>query len=261
MSENWMPIRRTSKNGPSTHLIDLSYRDEKRVPDKARTLASMIEVAFDKPEDHGMGDTAESQSLDASFDDVTAAFQTSDAVLVGRVRGQGVMRFFVYSSAPTQPTIAGLARQAFAGRTIKLHHKEDPSWSLYSALLPTPLEQRGFDDLSVAEHMRSAGDPLTTPRDVRHYVYFPDERTARAFADEIQKSGFKTDVKASAKPAPGAMMCVIASRDDAIECPGITDITWMLSEQAKKLGGEYDGWEAMLIQPKRKGLLSRLLGG
>lgn len=126
-------------------------------------------------------------------------------------------------------------------------------------MLPTSEELQPSLDYMVIKAMAEHGDPLTPKRDVQHCAYFPTDHAAHQFADAASKQGFKTEVERIEVPDKSNPWCVLASRDDSLTEPSITDVTVPLCKLAESHGGDYDGWEAMLIRPK-KGLFKRILG-
>lgn len=258
MAECWMPIMRQDDGNVYSFMVDLAFRDEGLFPDATRPVLILIETAFERPGDKGMGDHEEMGQLDGVFDEALGAMSASGACFVARARYEGKAQFVMYGSASAAAALAPVITSAFGTRKFTVEQRDDPTWSAYATMLPTALEERSMQDLMVVEQLRGAGDPLTVKRDVCHWAYFPDEQTARRFAAAVEKDGFKTEVNESPEPKPGQMWGVKASRDDAVAYPGITDITGMLVERAAAHGGEYDGWEAEVVRVKKKGLLSKL---
>lgn len=256
MPESWMPIFRRRTDGLVSILVDLDYRE--RCPDPSRSSAAMIAVAFEQPGEHGLGEAADSESIDAVMDTLGPRLASeAGAAYVGRVRGGGEARVWLYSAAEHRDRIERLARQAFAGRQIEVQHRDDPQWDMYIAMTPSPREERVFLDAQVVQQLEEHGDPLTPKRDVRHFAYFADPTAAKKFASRVSGLGFKTGVEKSERQDETRPWCVSASRDDSVEHPQISEITGDLAELADELGGEYDGWEAMLVKPKQ-GLFGRL---
>ena len=73
---------------------------------------------------------------------------------------------------------------------------------------------------------------------LRHYLYFRDEVTARRAAAVLSDEGMPSEVKLSAR---GVDWLVHAHGGDA---EAIEDVRAKLEKLASKLDGEYDGWEA-----------------
>ncbi len=257
MSDTWMPILRHEVDGPVSIMVSLRYRDEKLIPDASRPSATRIRVPFNDPDHHGMGVAKESTTIDRIMDDLGLRLASeASAEFVARVRGGGNARIWVYSDRSQRDTIERIAREAFAGRDIDFEHRSDPSWEVYSAMLPTPREERCILDYELVEVIKGHGDPLTPKRDVRHFIYFFTQSSAEQFSERARAEGFKVECTERERASDGRSWSVMAARDDSVEHPQISEITGGLVDLATEFSGEYDGWEAMLV--KKKGLLSRL---
>jgi hypothetical protein len=162
-----------------------------------------------------------------------------------------------YSDPGQRQRIEQVGRKAFAGRDVEVQHRDDPEWDMYVAMSPSPREERVILDLQVVRKLVEHGDPLTPKRDVRHFAYFPDQAAAKAFAARAAQMGFKTELHKSDRAEEKKPWSICAARDDSVEHPQISEITGELAEIADELGGEYDGWEAMLVKPKT-GLFGKL---
>lgn len=263
MSENWMPILRHDDGAKYSIMIDLQHRDGGLVPDKQRRSLILIHVTFDDPSEHGMGAQTEANAIDRVMDDLgPRSFKDGGAVYVARLRGSGRASICLYAADDAVPTIERLARDAFKSRKIEIERRDDPEWDVYRQMLPLDVEERRFWDQMVINELQRSGDPLTPPRDVRHYAYFPDEPSAQRYASALRTERFTVRVEPSANPSPGGEICVIANRDDPATPEAIMPITSRLLALAKEHGGVYDGWEAQLIRKRGglAGLMSRLFG-
>lgn len=252
-TENWMFAIRHKPDGPVSLFVNTEYRDSGAAPDSSRSSATRIRVPFNNPSEDGLGETSEADSLFDLVDRLVPKLASeASATFIGRVRGGGNASFWFYSPKDQRATIERLANHALGNRSIAVEHRSDPEWSMYHSLLPTPGESRLTLDYQVVQVLEENGDPLTPKRDVRHHIYFPDRGGADTFAQRIAPDGFKIEIE----PSDGQWL-VCAARDDSVEHPQISSITGPLADLAAQLGGDYDGWEAMLVKPK-KGLLGRL---
>lgn len=257
MSDNWMPILRHEVDGPASIMVCLRFRDEKLIPDASRPSATRIRVPFIDPDHHGMGVAKESSEIDRILDGLEPRLASeASAEVVARVRGGGSARIWVYSDRGARDLIERIAREAFSGRDIDLEHRSDPSWDVYSSMLPAPREERVILDYQLVEVIKGHGDPLTPKRDVRHFIYFFTQSSAEQFSARVRAEGFTVECKEIEPSSDGRSWSVLAARDDSVEHPQISEITGGLVDLATEFSGEYDGWEAMLV--KKKGLLSRL---
>jgi hypothetical protein len=88
---------------------------------------------------------------------------------------------------------------------------------------------------------------LTKPRHWVHYLYFPDERNARLWADSIESAGWNIQEAGPAATDNGQWI-VIPERHDFVVSPDAVKEArgYFESIVAQVARAEYDGWEASL---------------
>lgn len=80
---------------------------------------------------------------------------------------------------------------------------------------------------------------LAEPREWIHYLYMPDEDSARTAIDVLVEQGWSAEFNT----VDG--VCVVATQQDVVLRPEVVRQARALFERlAADLGGEYDGWEA-----------------
>jgi hypothetical protein len=97
-------------------------------------------------------------------------------------------------------------------------------------------------DRLALRQLQALGADLTRPRHVIHFVYLPDEESARAAAEAIQQAGYHTQVV-----PPDDRFREWRVHADATRVVSETTIDGFRSwfdQVAAEHGGEYDGWEA-----------------
>lgn len=97
------------------------------------------------------------------------------------------------------------------------------------------------DDRAVIEALRQAGADLTQPRDVRHYLYVPDQRIAEFLVPHLREIGFGVETSPAAE---GDTWLVLVSGIAMVTEEEIADARATLEGLAAKVRGTYDGWEA-----------------
>ncbi len=99
-------------------------------------------------------------------------------------------------------------------------------------------------DRKVIQALRLEGDSGKTPRQVDHWVYFPSQEKAQAYASWLKEQGFTVYPLADAESAEVAVQFhSITSATTDVILPLIT----RLEEHARSLSGRYDGWETPVI--------------
>jgi hypothetical protein len=99
--------------------------------------------------------------------------------------------------------------------------------------------------------MEAAGDDLTRPRDVEFTVVFPNENTAKQFADRVCVLGYAASVELTGTVADFPWDVVVVkhmapSRED------IAAVEDTLQRVADTFGGRNDGWGCLSSAPELK---------
>ncbi len=99
-------------------------------------------------------------------------------------------------------------------------------------------------DRMVIEQLRQGGADMTRPREVRHYLYLPTERAANDAAEELRRSGYRSEVRPAAGPPGPNPWLVLATIEQVVDGDAIGPARRLFTRLATDAGGEYDGWEA-----------------
>lgn len=121
---------------------------------------------------------------------------------------------------------------------MPLFRKKDPTSSALAGYASASPADRGTLTALV-----SAGADLTQARHVRHYVYVPDESTARVAAAAAGEAGWQVEVR---EPLPGRTeWLVLSQRQGYVLSPAaVAEGRVFFDALAANHSGEYDGWEA-----------------
>ena len=252
----WVPYLRPTDRGPVSTLVDVQFRRY----EGSASLDTVVRVrtSLAEPGEHGLGSQQEVESLDELLKrGVRDVGETIRVAWVASQRMNGSAQWWLYASRAHVERLRTEVVRAFSPRAVDVKSEPDPEWAAYRKLLPTRKEERELQDYRVVEQLKAHGDPLDPVRDVRHYAYFSSAESAGSFARAVAGRGFECEVRPAADGTAGRV-CVVASRDDAVQWPAITEITSQVESLAEHCGGEYDGWEAALV--RKQGFLSRLFG-
>ena len=91
------------------------------------------------------------------------------------------------------------------------------------------------------------GDDLSQPRQVDHWIYFKTAKDRDEFISSIKNDNFHIENSdlISANDLPFQLHL---SREDHVDLVSINKVTLQLRNDAKIFGGEYDGWETLVIK-------------
>jgi hypothetical protein len=116
--------------------------------------------------------------------------------------------------------------------------------AVLAACAPThaPVGQEAEEDARSIQQLRKSGADLTKPHLTRYYLYFGDERSARAAEPEVVKAGYVVERQAPAARGPGWLLLV--KKPALLSVEQLSASSRELSGIARGNGGTYDGWEA-----------------
>jgi len=100
-------------------------------------------------------------------------------------------------------------------------------------------------DSAVLRVLVSGGADLTKPREVTHFLYFPEHAAGAACANAVAEHGWDIEVRDTSPERPEFL--VLAERDAHILTPeAVRDARQAFEAAAARFGGVYDGWEASI---------------
>lgn len=112
-------------------------------------------------------------------------------------------------------------------------------------------EQLAGDRATIAS-LLAAGDDLTVPRPIDHYIYFASATQRTSFLAEALPLGFKLHSSHDEAPPPRSAM-VLLPRTDLAELQHVHAVVMTLFRIANRHGGEYDGWESPIVRRASRG--------
>ena len=101
------------------------------------------------------------------------------------------------------------------------------------------------DDLDALREIRRAGASVG-PQTLVHFLYFPREHDAASSAAELRAAGFRTEERLG---ADDVNWLVLARHEIVLTEATIAAARRLMEAQARRHGGEYDGWEAEVSGP------------
>lgn len=112
--------------------------------------------------------------------------------------------------------------------------------------LETRAPQTGvkLEDMIVLKQLVMAGADLTAPRHVLYYLSFDNQVSAEAAAQAATNAGFLATIEAPEQEEPGEWSVVCEREGYVLSMDIVRDNTDFFEELARRLGGEFDGWEA-----------------
>ena len=251
MSENWDFYPCRVEGEPASIMVNLGLAAEaplENLPD-----CVWLHVMMRHPRADGLSSQEEFDRLceigDALDDAVAESAQ--QVKYVGRCTSAGRRDFYAYAeSGLVAESLLSSVMTPFAEYEFVTGFQADPEWRLYRDFLyPAPPSLQLINNRRVLDVLQQRGDDLSTPRPVRHFVYFSDSQQAAAFSQAAGENGFGI-VSQQPEQTPAVdpteddgRHAVILERIDAVDDVTINNVVLELLELANSHAGDYDGWE------------------
>lgn len=99
-------------------------------------------------------------------------------------------------------------------------------------------------DQAVLDSLREAGSDFAQIHPFDFYIYHPKDSGAGQICAQLRAKGFNISVR---EAATGSDWLCLASLSFVPSNDKLTEIRSMIEDLTKQLGGEYDGWETVVI--------------
>jgi hypothetical protein len=117
--------------------------------------------------------------------------------------------------------------------------------ALFKKKAPTPSSKAELDAATLAQLVK-AGAVLTNRRNIRHYLYACNESATTGAAEALRAEGYKVD---SRRAATGATWLLLAEREEVVDSTNVAAARELFERLSASMeGGEYDGWEAAVVE-------------
>lgn len=248
MTDNWDFYFLRVDDKPASIFVDLDAIEY--APVAALPYMAYVALHMNAPRDDGLSSQAEFDTLATIEDALKEQLVGEGTDYVGRCTTNGCRDFFFYVAQPEGwATRVAACMAAFPQYKYEAHAREERDWTSYlEYLYPGPLDRQTISNRRVCDALEHNGDALTEPREIDHWAYFPDAAARDAYVAEAAGQGFKLRVLSQADdedPRYGAQLW----REDVPSPREIDGITIALLNIAEKHGGEYDGWECVVVRP------------
>jgi uncharacterized protein (TIGR01619 family) len=168
----------------------------------------------------------------------------------GRITTEGRREFYFYGetkSGFSQAVEAAL--QGFEGYRYDTGCQDDSEWGQYlNVLYPSPEDLQRIANMDLLDVLLKKGDVLTVAREVQHGIYFRSEASQSSFRDTAISAGVKIVSEPTAK---GELpFGIVVARTQSIEQNTIDRTVLELFNLARRVDGDYDGWETPVVTQK-----------
>ncbi len=246
METDWDFYSCNVDDAPASIFLDLALW--KYSANAAENTLYIVDIKMAHPNEHGMGANEEADALYPVEDEISAAAQQAGMLYIGRVRNNGLWQLTFMGPPDLTDALTHLATAALAStnRAFEIITQKNSSWSYYrDFLFPNAERMQWIQDRRVVESLASNGDPLTAPRRVDHWAYFPNTKTRATFAKAVKALEFETiELEARNDDTEFGLQF---HRVDSVQLNDIHEIIITLNELAEQHQGTYDGWETIVM--------------
>lgn len=248
MSDDWdfYPCLVDSK--PASIFLDLGVAQE--APDKRYPVMAYVRLYMRDPREDGLSSSAEFETLTAIEDVLVRKLISEEAAtFVGRNTSDGCRDFYFYSRSEIGWTArVEEAMAAFGDYEFDSGARPDSGWRTYfDFLFPRDRDLQSIQNRRVCEALRRNGDSLSTAREIDHWAYFDTEDARERFIESAAKLEFEVRSRLDGGQEDDRRYGVQIFRKDVPDFSTIDQTTWPLFEAAAEVGGEYDGWESVVV--------------
>lgn len=247
MTEDWDFYFCRVDDRSASIFLDLGVA--KDPPRTAYPVMSYVRVTMRNPRPDGLSSNEEFEALKAVEDQLGGRLTSGgSAVYVGRNTSNGCRDFYFYCGREMDWATRVAESMVSSGYTYESGSRPDPEWHTYfNFLFPGDREMQSIQNRRVCDSLRRHGDELTQAREIDHWAYFPNRDSQARFLQAAMTLGYLLREKHDLPNRSGQFGARVYRMD--IPSPDrIDSVTWPLFEAAEKAGGEYDGWEAMVVK-------------
>jgi len=188
------------------------------------------------------------ETLEAFSTDLMATLNTSlDAIFAGRVMKEGWAEFYFY--APQSKRFENISSEVMnrhGGFVYERGSSKDTKWEMYSDnLYPDAYGLLSIQNRHTIDALVEAGDDLTLPREVEHYLFFQTKSSMERSVAQLASHGYSVKEYVTDDESDYAYGVVLL-KIEAITPDAVEETTTSLYESAIQEHGLYEGWSTVL---------------
>lgn len=236
------------EEGPGSVLLNMDLIQTS--PQANKPFLVITGVSFRNCREDGLPTSDEFDRLYAISDATEAAVaKKTTYTLAGAFTHQCQRLDYIYVADTTglRKALTALHKANYSGYEYYLNIKMDREWGVYREFLyPNEEILEDIRNRDVLIKLMDAGDDLSQARQVDHWLYFPTEKTRKAFTAYARKQGYT--IEETGKDQGKNPFKIRISRTDKVDPASINAQTLALKREARKHKGNYDGWETFVIK-------------
>ena len=246
MTDDWDFYFLQVEDKAASIYVDLGAHET--APNANLPYMAYIRLKMNAPRDDGLSSQQEFETLVAIEDLLKATLVNGSTDYVGRCTTDSCRDFFFYVATPTDwSSRVASCMSPYASYKYEADTREERDWSSYlDYLYPSNADRQTIANRRVCDALERSGDNLTVAREIDHWAYFTSREALSAYVSEAIQLGF--NVRELFLPdADHERHCARIWRSDVPAHNSIDDVTLPLFNLAATHGGEYDGWESVVV--------------
>jgi uncharacterized protein (TIGR01619 family) len=246
---NWDVYIAQWDEGPGSVILNMDLINSS--PNTNLPFLIVTGVKYKKCDKDGFPEKSEFDKLYEISDSVNFVIsKITQSESVGSFTFQCERLDYIYSKDTTG--IRGQLEKLYANRFPNyepyINIKIDSEWKAYREFLyPNEEIMDVMSNEKVLANLVQAGDDLSKPRQVDHWIYFNTSKDRDQFVVQVKKEKFKIEGMEILKEGELPYQLHI-SRKDNVDPDSINKLTMELRKLAKTYKGDYDGWETFIVK-------------
>ena len=234
----------SGEKSPVMTELEMDYIDI--APEKERPWLLWAFLKMKEIDGEGFPTTSE---LDA-LQEVTLPLEDAlgrelDAVYVGQKYADGWLELYFY--APTAKRFQTIVTEHASNHYVfDTGSARDAKWEHYRfRLYPDALMLQQIQSRDIIEELKEAGDDLSKPREVEHYLQFQTEANAKRAGERLASEGFAIK-EITYDSSEEYAHTLTLTKEHIIDEALLQKLAGTLIEAASKEHGLYAGWSTVL---------------
>ncbi|HUC82635.1 MAG TPA: DUF695 domain-containing protein [Flavisolibacter sp.] len=154
---------------------------------------------------------------------------------------------YVKDTAGLRSQLTTLYQKRFPRYKPVIKIREDKAWEAYHKFLyPNEETMDYISNSKVVLKLQAAGDKLTKPRTIDHWLYFKTDNDRNLFIVYAQQNQFTVAGKGKVDGLHAFSLHL--TKTGTAELDAISHTTLQLKREAEKHNGLYDGWESVVVK-------------
>lgn len=231
----------------TSFVVDLNAAAH--APVATHPIRVQVRVKLLRPRPDGLRDESELEGMGSVEDGIEQRLtEALDAIYVGRFLGVGATTFVFYIPQDARAVAENLGDVIgpLGEYRAEWRSEDDPKWGFYfDFLYPDEISLAWILNHALLDQRREMGDRFDVPRDVDHLALFPSRVRADAAAKALRAAGFRVDEVTRRDDV--MKFALEFHRTETLEGDRADEFCAEIRDLIKPLGGEYDGWGAMIV--------------